>query len=81
MTSEELQKLAEMNLKLETFLEKGKEDIALMIILWKDLKAQPPGDWAYAAIMAIKLADAFKVRAEYDNLIKNLPPFKIELLK
>lgn len=78
MDSEKLKKLADQTLTLHDFQQKAPEDLALAVVLWKEMKGQPPeGDWTYATLMGMKMADALGVRKQYDELLSQLPPLRI----
>lgn len=78
MDPEKTAKLADMKLSRSDMFERCKEDLALMILLWKELKSMPPeGDWMYASLMSLKFAEAMDVRDEYEKLSKDIPKLKI----
>jgi hypothetical protein len=79
MSEVDLQRLAKTNITLDDVRERMKEDLALMCLLWKDFKSQPPaGDWMYASIMATKIAQALGCDKEFQALSAKLPKLKIQ---
>ncbi len=58
--------------------EKGREQVALALILLKDYKSKP-GELEIELVVLINdLADYLGVRAEYEKLLPIVPPMKIE---
>ncbi len=55
----------------------GRDQVALALILLKDLKAKGRFD-AEVTIMICGLADHLGVRTELDDLLSKIPPMKIE---
>lgn len=80
MNNEDIKKLSDLKLSLNDLLEKCKEDVASALLLWKDFKSSPPeGDWVYASIMSIKMAEALECKDEFIKLTNSLPKFKITI--
>ncbi len=56
--------------------KRGREELALALILWKDFKTDGKFD-IEATKQVLGLADSIGVRKEYDALISKVPPMKI----
>ncbi len=59
-----------------TMSQAAREEVALMILLWKDFKSDGKFD-IQVTMDALVFADLFGVRAEFDKLMPRLPPMKI----
>ena len=55
----------------------GKEELAIALILWKDWKSGKKMDLAFS-MQAINYAEMLGIRQEYDKMLSQIPPMKIE---
>ena len=62
--------------KIKGLNEAGKEEVALMIILWKDFKCDGKLDLDVTT-QAIKFADLMGVRAQFEKMLSKVPPLKV----
>jgi hypothetical protein len=62
---------------LNDLSERGKEELALALILWKDFKTGGKMD-IEATKQAYELADMLGVTKQFDALIPKVPPMKVE---
>lgn len=57
--------------------EAGKEELALALLLLKDFKSQGRFD-AEVTLSVLKLAQHLDVLSQYEKLLSQLPPMRIE---
>ena len=66
-----------MSDKVVGLTENAKKELALALILWKDFKTEGKFD-PELSLQAMKMADYLDVRAQYDSLLSQIPPMRIE---
>lgn len=80
ISGEELKKISDFKLTKDIVFSKCKEELALMLVLWKYFKSQPPdGDYMWAFIMAKKYAEAFGIVKEFEDLVSKTPKIKFSV--
>ena len=56
----------------------GRQELALALLLWKDFKCQGKLDLEIY-LQAVSFAEMLGVKDKFEELMKKLPPMKIEL--
>ena len=65
--------------KLSELTPEGKEELALMILLWKDFKQQHnTGDVMGIIMQAIQISMMLGVEKEFQDMMAKLPPMRFE---
>ena len=63
--------------KLGDLSDAGREELALMILLWRDFKKSGPMDMEIV-MQSLEFAIMLGVKDKFESLMGRLPPMKIE---